>query len=65
VIPRFARNEKTPAKGLFWKSDYWLPDEAAAVYAKAQAVVNYECHSPITALVNQTPAFYVRQPTDT
>lgn len=24
-----------------------------------------ECHSPIISLVNGTPAFYVRQPTDT
>jgi hypothetical protein len=52
-------------KNVVWKSDYWLPDEAAAIYAKAQAVVSYDCHSPIIALVNNTPAFYVRQPTDT
>jgi polysaccharide pyruvyl transferase WcaK-like protein len=52
-------------KNVVWKSDYWLPDEAAAIYAKAQAVVSYDCHSPIIALANRTPAFYVRQPTDT
>lgn len=52
-------------KHVVWKSDFWLPDEAAAIYAKAQAVVSYDCHSPIISIVNGTPAFYVRQPTDT
>ena len=44
---------------------YWLPDEAAAVYARAAAVVSFECHSPITALRAGTPAVYLRQPEDT
>jgi polysaccharide pyruvyl transferase WcaK-like protein len=52
-------------KHVVWRSDFWLPDEAAAIYAKAQAVISLDCHSPIIALVNGTPAFYVRQPTDT
>ncbi|HTL09928.1 MAG TPA: polysaccharide pyruvyl transferase family protein, partial [Chitinophagaceae bacterium] len=47
------------------KRGYWLPDEAASVYAKAQAVLSFECHSPIIAAANGTPAFYLRQPTDT
>ncbi len=42
-----------------------MPDEAASVYARAQAVVSVECHSPLIALHNGTPAFYLRQPTDT
>jgi polysaccharide pyruvyl transferase WcaK-like protein len=50
---------------VVWRDSYWLPDEAASVYAKAVAVVSFECHSPIIALTNGTPAFYVRQPTDT
>lgn len=50
---------------VVWRSTYWLPDEAAAVYARAVAVVSVECHSPILALSQGTPAFYVRQPTDT
>lgn len=45
--------------------EYWLPDEAASVYAKASAVLSFECHSPIIAAANGTPAFYLRQPTDT
>jgi len=52
-------------KNVIWRDTYWLPDEAASIYAKAQAVVSVECHSPIISLANGTPAFYVRQPTDT
>lgn len=52
-------------KNVVWRDTYWLPDEAASIYSKAQAVVSVECHSPIIALANGTPAFYVRQPTDT
>lgn len=52
-------------KQVVWRDTYWLPDEAASVYAWAQAVISVECHSPLIALRNGTPAFYVRQPTDT
>ncbi|MBC7928823.1 MAG: polysaccharide pyruvyl transferase family protein [Bryobacteraceae bacterium] len=52
-------------RNVVWRDSYWMPDEAAAVYAKAAAVVSVECHSPLIALHNGTPAFYVRQPTDT
>ena len=52
-------------KNVVWRDTYWLPDEAASVYARAQAVISVECHSPLIALHNGTPAFYVRQPTDT
>ena len=52
-------------KNVVWRDTYWLPTEAASVYARALAVVSFECHSPIIALTNGTPAFYVRQPTDT
>ncbi|MEZ4905295.1 MAG: polysaccharide pyruvyl transferase family protein [Spirosomataceae bacterium] len=47
------------------KHDYWLPDEAASLYAQAHCILSYECHSPIIALTNGTPAFYLRQPQDT
>lgn len=43
---------------------YWLPDEAASVYAKAHTVLSFECHSPIIAAYNGTPFFYLRQPED-
>lgn len=52
-------------KNVVWRDTYWLPDEAASIYAKAQAVVSVECHSPLISLANGTPAFYVRQPPDT
>lgn len=52
-------------KNVVWRDTYWLPDEAASVYAKAQCVISVECHSPLIALHNGTPTFYVRQPTDT
>ncbi len=52
-------------KNVVWRDTYWLPDEAASVYARAQAVVSVECHSPLIALRNGTPTIHVRQPTDT
>ena len=52
-------------KPFVTKRGYWLPDEAAAVYSQAFAVISFECHSPILSLVNGTPAFYLRQPEDT
>ncbi len=52
-------------KNVVWRDSFWLPDEAASVYSKALAVVSVECHSPLIALHNGTPTFYVRQPTDT
>ena len=52
-------------KNVVWRDTFWMPDEAASVYSKAQAVVSVECHSPLIALHNATPAFYVRQPTGT
>ena len=52
-------------KNVVWRDTYWLPDEAASIYSKAQAVVSVECHSPLIALHNGTPGMYVRQPTDT
>lgn len=52
-------------RNVVWRDTFWLPDEAASVYSQAQAVISVECHSPLIALRNGTPAFYVRQPTDT
>jgi hypothetical protein len=50
---------------VVWRDSFWLPDEAASIYARATAVVSVECHSPLIALRHGTPTFYVRQPTDT
>lgn len=50
---------------VVWRDSYWLPDEAASVYARARALVSFEMHSPIIAAAVGTPAIHVRQPTDT
>lgn len=50
---------------VIWRDAFWLADEAASVYARAVAVISAECHSPIIALSQGTPAFYVRNPADT
>lgn len=62
IVDRFPASLKSK---VVWRDTYWLPDEAAAVYAKASAVLSVECHSPIISLVQSTPTFYIRQPTDT
>jgi polysaccharide pyruvyl transferase WcaK-like protein len=50
---------------VVWRDTYWLPDEAASVYARARALISFEMHSPILAVANGVPAIYLRQPTDT
>ncbi len=50
---------------VVWRDTYWLPDEAASIYAKASCVVSVECHSPLIALHQGTPIIHLRQPTDT
>jgi hypothetical protein len=52
-------------KRVVWRDTFWLPDEAAALYAKARAVISAECHSPIIALAAGTPILHVRNPVDT
>ena len=44
---------------------YWLPDEAASVYARATALLSMECHSPIIAAVQGVPSIYLHTPTET
>ena len=48
-----------------WRDTFWMPDEAASVYAQALALVSIECHSPLIALHQGTPTFHIRNPTDT
>ncbi len=47
------------------RDSFWLPDEAASVYAQARAVLSFECHSPIISLHQGIPSCYLRQPEDT
>jgi hypothetical protein len=51
--------------GVVKRAAFWLPDEAAAVYAKAAVVVSFELHPCVLALAGGTPAVHLRQPTDT
>lgn len=44
---------------------FWSAPEALTVYRDAEVVVSIECHSPLMAISQGTPAVYVRQPTDT
>ncbi|EIQ00773.1 Polysaccharide pyruvyl transferase [Opitutaceae bacterium TAV1] len=50
---------------VVWRGTYWHPDEATSVYARALAMVSMEMHSPILACAADTPAIYLRLPTDT
>lgn len=50
---------------VVWRDRYWLTDEAASIYARARVVASFEMHSPIIAAAMGTPAFYLREPTDT
>jgi polysaccharide pyruvyl transferase WcaK-like protein len=52
-------------RNVVWRDTYWLPDEAASIYAQALAVISLECHSPLIALQAGTPTIHIRQPTDT
>ncbi|MGV8137273.1 MAG: polysaccharide pyruvyl transferase family protein [Mangrovibacterium sp.] len=47
------------------KESFWRIDEATTIYKNATAVISLECHSPIIAYTQGTPAFYLRQPEDT
>lgn len=46
------------------RDNYWLPDEAASLFAQATAVVSIENHSPIIAAAAGTPFLMVHQPED-
>jgi hypothetical protein len=43
---------------------YWLPDAAQSLFARAQAVVSLENHSPLLAAAAGTPFVMVHQPED-
>lgn len=50
---------------VVWRDSFWLCDEAASVFARAALVVSVDCHAPIIAQINGTPAIHIRLPTDT
>lgn len=47
------------------RRDYWMPDEAAAVYRESIALMSMECHSPIMAVAAGTPVLYLTSETET
>lgn len=47
------------------RQDYWMPDEAAAVYRESIALMSMECHSPIMAVAAGTPVLYLTSETET
>lgn len=49
---------------VVWRDSFWMPDEAASIFARARAVVSLDCHSPIIALAAGTPSIHLRVPTD-
>lgn len=51
-------------KQVVKRGTFWMPDEAASIYARAAAVISFEMHSPILALAAGTPIVYLHQPTE-
>ncbi|MDR1284037.1 MAG: polysaccharide pyruvyl transferase family protein [Opitutaceae bacterium] len=52
-------------RNVVWKGSYWMPDEAAAVYRGAVALLSMECHSPIIAAAAGVPSLYLPTETET
>ncbi len=51
-------------KNVAKRGTFWLPDEAASVFARAAAIVSFETHAAILALSAGVPAIYLHQPTE-
>ncbi len=47
-------------RNVRFKEEFWLPDEAFSVYARARAIVSMEMHSIILGLAAGTPAVHPR-----
>jgi len=47
-------------KRVVWRDTFWLPDEAASVYALSAGVFGSEQHSPILAIANSVAAVLCR-----
>jgi Uncharacterized conserved protein len=52
-------------KMVVWRDQYWLTDEAASVYKQSRALVTFEPHSAIIAIMDKIPSIHLKQPTDT
>ncbi len=47
-------------KGVVWRDDFWLPDEALSIYVRSAGLFGLEQHSPIMCIGNGVPAFVGR-----
>ena len=56
MVLRPAARRRAPVRALM--PDYWMPDEAQAVYARARLVVSAEMHSVILGLAAGVPAVH-------
>jgi polysaccharide pyruvyl transferase WcaK-like protein len=54
----FEKLSEPARKYVRYEPEYWMPDEAASVYAVARMVVSMEMHSVILALAAGTPALH-------
>lgn len=55
--------EKLPddvRKRIVWRKDFWLPDEALAVYVRSAGLFGSEMHSPIMCIGSGIPAIVCR-----
>lgn len=47
-------------KGVVWRENYWLTDEALSVYVRSAGLFGNEMHSPIMCVGNGVPAIVCR-----
>jgi hypothetical protein len=47
-------------RGVVWRPDYWLTDEALSTYRKSAGLFGNEMHSPIICIGNGVPAIVCR-----
>jgi polysaccharide pyruvyl transferase WcaK-like protein len=47
-------------RGVVWRPDYWLPDEAISTYVRSAGLFGNEMHSPIMCIGNGVPAIVCR-----
>lgn len=63
AITREMLFERLPADVLprvVWRDTFWLPDEAASVYARSAGLFGHEMHSPILCIGMGVPAIVCR-----
>jgi polysaccharide pyruvyl transferase WcaK-like protein len=56
----YDRLDEATRRHVRFKDEFWLPDEAFSVYARARAIVSMEMHSIILGLAAGTPTLHPR-----